>query len=87
MYDAGKFSLGSGRKKDRSRLRSVPEIASVSSVVWPVTVEDFNLNIRFDSFLAIAPEMIVIIEDQNKDVVFALPSKSVIGWTVLQSNA
>ena len=85
--NAGKFSLGSGKKKDRSRLRSVPEIGSVSSVVWQVTVEHFSLDVRLDCFLAIATEMMVIIEDQNKDVVFATPCKSVIGWTVLQSNA
>ena len=62
-------------------------MTSTSSVVWPVTVEDFCLNVRFDSYLAIAPEMIVVIEDQSKDIVFALSCKSVIGWTVLQSNA
>ena len=83
----GKFSLGSGRKKDRSRLRSVPEISSVSSVVWLVTVEDFGLDVRLECFLAIATEVMVIIDECSKDVVFALPCKVVIGWTVLQSNA
>ena len=87
LCDAGKFSLGSGRKKDRSRLRSVPDIGCLSSVTWPVTVEDFSLDARFDSFLAIATEMVVLIDDQTKDVVFAAPCKAVIGWTVLQSNA
>ena len=83
----GKFSLGSGRKKDRSRLRSVPEIGSVSSVVWLVTVEDFGLDVRLECFLAIAAEVMVTIDECSKDVVFALPCKAVIGWTVLQSNA
>ena len=83
----GKFSLGSGKKKDRCRLRSVPELSSVSSVVWSVTVEDFIRDVRLDCFLAIATEMIVIIEELNKDVLFTATCKSVIGWTVLQSNA
>lgn len=84
---SGKFSLGSGRKKDRSRLRSVPDIGSVCSVTWPVTVEDFCLDVRFDCFLAVGNEMLVLIDDRDKDVVFAVPCKAVIGWTVLQSNA
>ena len=84
---AGKFSLGSGRKKDRSRLRSVPEIGSVSSVMWPVTVEDFSVDVRFDCFLAIASEVIVLVDAQNRDVVFAATCKAVTGWTMLQSNA
>jgi len=84
---AGKFSLGSGRKKDRSRLRSVPEIGSRSSVVWPVTVEDFSVDVRFDCFLAVATEMVVIVNAQDREVVFAAPCKTVVGWTVLQSNA
>ena len=54
--------------------------------MWQVTVEDFGLDVRFDCFLAIATEMIVIIDDDSREVVFAVPSKSVIGWTVLQSN-
>jgi len=84
---AGKFSLGSGRKKDRSRLRSVPEIGSISSVVWPVTVEDFSLDVRFDCLMAVGSEMVVLVDTQSRDVVFAAPCKAVLGWTVLQSNA
>jgi len=87
LWGVGKFSLGSGRKKDRSRLRTVPEIHSISTLVWPVTVEDFSLDRRLDCSLAIGQEMLVIIDDDSKGVIFALPCCDVIGWTVLQSNA
>jgi len=84
---AGKFSLGSGRKKDRSRLRTVPDTGSISSVVWPVTVEDFSLDMRVECFMAVGCEMMVLVDAQSRVVVFATPCTAVTGWTVLQSNA
>ena len=50
-------------------------------------MEDFGLDIRLDCYLAIAPEMLVLIDEQSKDVVFAVPCKAIIGWMDLQSNA
>ena len=52
-----------------------------------MTVEDFTLDVRLDCFLGIAKEMMVVVDVENKEVVFASPCKSVIGWTVPQSNA
>jgi len=60
----------------------------MSSLVWPVTIEDFSTtDLRLDCLLALACEMIVVIDDDTKDVVFASSCNSVLGWTVLQSNA
>ena len=52
-----------------------------------MTLEDFSLDVRFDCLLAISTEMMVVIDEENKDIVCASPCKAVIGWTVLQSNA
>ncbi|XP_013415008.1 signal-induced proliferation-associated 1-like protein 2 isoform X2 [Lingula anatina] len=76
-----KFGLGSGRKKERAKQKVVPDIYAKGGVVWSVQVEDFSQNSNINCFLAIAPDSVVVIEEESKDVVFTIPSKSVIGWT------
>ena len=34
----GKFSLGSGRKKERMRIRSIPDVYARGGLVWSVQV-------------------------------------------------
>lgn len=82
----GKFSLGSGRKKDKSKLRNIPDIYCKAAVVWNVTVEDAALCTDVECFLAISYEVLVLIEEKSKGVIFTATCKSVLGWTAFQGN-
>lgn len=82
----GKFSLGSGRKKDKSKQCSIPDVFSKSAVVWSVAVDDSSLQSAVDCFFAIARDIIVIVEDQTRNVIFTTLCKSVIGWTPFQEQ-
>ena len=76
-----KFSLGSGRKKDRPKTRSVPDIYARGALSWSVIVEDFGTSETIDGFLAIGSETAVIMDDTSREVLFSLQCSSVIGWT------
>ncbi|XP_055957265.1 signal-induced proliferation-associated 1-like protein 1 isoform X1 [Patella vulgata] len=76
-----KFALGSGRKKERTKQKVVPDIFAKSAVIWNIQVEDVGSACQVESYLAIASNTIVIIEESTKDVIFTVACSSVIGWT------
>ena len=39
---SGKFSLGSGRKKDKARTRGVPDVLAKGATVWNVQVGNWG---------------------------------------------
>ncbi|XP_064624047.1 signal-induced proliferation-associated 1-like protein 1 [Lineus longissimus] len=77
----GKFGLGSGRKRDKTKQRVIPDLAVAGAIVWAVQVEDFGQSVQVDCLLGISTEMVVVIEEETRDVVFAVHCRSVIGWT------
>ncbi|XP_029648674.1 signal-induced proliferation-associated 1-like protein 2 isoform X2 [Octopus sinensis] len=81
-----KFALGSGRKKERSKQKVVPDLFAKGATVFPVKVEDFGLANRIDCIFGIAAENIVLIEESTKDVIFSVPCTKVLGWTAFTTS-
>lgn len=55
-------------------------------MVWSLCVEDASVHANVDCFLSIAWEVIVIIDEQKREVIFTTSCKSVIGWTAFQGT-
>ena len=43
---SGKFSLGSGRKKDKSKQKVIPDLFSLGTIGWSVQVRIFTTDIK-----------------------------------------
>ncbi|XP_078675422.1 signal-induced proliferation-associated 1-like protein 2 isoform X3 [Branchiostoma floridae x Branchiostoma belcheri] len=76
----GKFSL-SGKKKEKTRPRLAPELASTGAIIWDIQIEDFSTSTTVDCILGISSEMFVLVDGEVKEALFSTPCKSVIGWT------
>ncbi|XP_056023180.1 signal-induced proliferation-associated 1-like protein 1 isoform X2 [Ostrea edulis] len=81
-----KFSLGSGRKKDKVKQKVVPDIYASGAIIWNVQVEDFGSGSQTDAVLAISSEVLVIQEESSKSVIFTVHCGAIIGWTA-QANS
>lgn len=79
---SGKLTLGSGRKKDKTRLVRIPDIRSKAAVVWNVHVEDFVNVVWVSCQLGIASEVIIIVEELTSSALFTTSCQAVIGWTL-----
>ncbi|GAB1604461.1 signal-induced proliferation-associated 1-like protein 2 isoform X2 [Argonauta hians] len=77
-----KFALGSGRKKERCKVKVVPDLYTKGATVFSVKVEDFGLATRIDCILGIAAENVVLVEEVTKDVIFSVPNTKVLGWAI-----
>ncbi|XP_052272141.1 signal-induced proliferation-associated 1-like protein 2 isoform X2 [Dreissena polymorpha] len=76
-----KFAM-SGKKKDKNKLgKVVPDNFAAGAIVWMVKVEDVSLSKWVLSFLGIAAETLVIVEESTGDVIFTTHCGAVIGWT------
>ncbi|XP_074662268.1 signal-induced proliferation-associated 1-like protein 2 [Tubulanus polymorphus] len=78
----GKFGLGSGRKRDKNRQKLVPDVNAHGAIVWQVQVENFSQSNQLDCFLALGEDVLLLIEEQSKNVVFTVPCKCILGWTI-----
>ena len=85
---SSKFFLGSGRKKDRMRLRPAAAGLRVlrGALTWSVSLTDFSASREADCKLAIGWESLVLVEDTTKMIICALPCRAVIGWRKLSEN-
>lgn len=81
-----KFTLGSGRKKEKSKVKVIPDLYAKGATVFYVKIEDHGLCKEIDCFLGIAAEMIVLIEETTKDVIFTIPCSSILGWTAFTKS-
>ncbi|CAE1170042.1 SIPA1L2 [Acanthosepion pharaonis] len=81
-----KFTLGSGRKKERSKVKIVPDFHAKGATVFFVKVEDHGFSKEIDCLLGIAAEYIVFIEDNTKDVIYTIPCSSILGWTAFTNS-
>ncbi|XP_013794291.1 signal-induced proliferation-associated 1-like protein 2 [Limulus polyphemus] len=83
--DSGpKFSILSfgGKKKERSRLRFIPDSYVQGAISWHVQVEDHGQSRMIDDcLLGISIDTVVLIEENSKEVIFTCPCSSVIGWS------
>nr|KAG5714573.1 hypothetical protein BaRGS_007019 [Batillaria attramentaria] len=81
-----KFALGSGRKKEKTKQKVVPDMYAKGALVWNVQVEDMSSAVQMECMLAIAADTIVLVEAASKDVIFMVPCSTVIGWTLQASS-
>ncbi|KAL8613785.1 hypothetical protein ACOMHN_029642 [Nucella lapillus] len=81
-----KFALGSGRKKEKSKHRVVPDMYTKGALVWQVQVEDMGSAVQVESLLAVAADTIVLLDSASTDVIFTVPCSTVIGWTLQASS-
>uniref|UniRef100_A0A8C5PU65 Signal induced proliferation associated 1 like 1 n=1 Tax=Leptobrachium leishanense TaxID=445787 RepID=A0A8C5PU65_9ANUR len=80
---SGKFpfiSLAS-KKKEKSRPYPWAELHSSGAIIWIVQVEDFSNALEIESLLCISNEILALIEQETKNVIFNCSSRDVIGWT------
>ncbi|XP_011457065.3 signal-induced proliferation-associated 1-like protein 2 isoform X3 [Magallana gigas] len=81
-----KFSLGSGRKKDKAKQKVVPDMYASGAIVWNVRVEDFGSGSQVEAALAISSEVLVIQEESSKSVIFTVHCGAIIGWTATANS-
>lgn len=67
------------KKKDRHRMRFVPDAIVRGAIVWQVQIEAHSP--ALDCFLGISVDTLVLIDEQTRDTVFACPCTSVLGWS------
>ncbi|XP_064421178.1 signal-induced proliferation-associated 1-like protein 1 isoform X2 [Latimeria chalumnae] len=80
---SGKFpfiSLAS-KKKERTKPYLGAELHSLGAIVWSIHAEDYSSVSEIDCILGISNELIVLIEQDTKNVVFNCSCRDVIGWT------
>ncbi|XP_069807294.1 signal-induced proliferation-associated 1-like protein 1 isoform X4 [Dendropsophus ebraccatus] len=80
---SGKFpfiSLAS-KKKEKSKPYPDGELYSTGAIVWSVQVEDFSNALEIESLLCISNEILALIDQETKSVIFNCSSRDVIGWT------
>ncbi|XP_013787544.1 signal-induced proliferation-associated 1-like protein 2 [Limulus polyphemus] len=78
-----KFSIPSfgGKKKERNRPKFIPDNFIQGAISWKVQVEDFEELCKINCLLGISAHTIVLIEESTKEIIFACPSASVLGWS------
>ncbi|KAM9857044.1 signal-induced proliferation-associated 1-like protein 2 [Aulostomus maculatus] len=78
-----KFSLISlvGKKKECSMPRRHAHLQSVGALTWAVTARDFSHSTTTACRLAVSPELVVLIEESTRQVVFNCYCRNVIGWS------
>ncbi|XP_076314226.1 signal-induced proliferation-associated 1-like protein 1 isoform X2 [Tachypleus tridentatus] len=78
-----KFSIPSfgSKKKERNRSRFIPDSFIQGAISWKVQVEDFEEICKINCLLGISAHTIVLIEESTKEIIFACPSASVLGWS------
>ncbi|KAM8921602.1 signal-induced proliferation-associated 1-like protein 1 isoform 2-T2 [Pelodytes ibericus] len=79
---SGKFpfiSLAS-KKKEKCKPYLWAELHSSGAIVWLVQVDDFSNALEIESLLCISNEILALIEQKTKNVIFNCSSRDVIGW-------
>ncbi|XP_029454599.1 signal-induced proliferation-associated 1-like protein 1 isoform X1 [Rhinatrema bivittatum] len=80
---SGKFpfiSLAS-KKKEKSKPYPGAELHSFGAIVWNVHADDYSSAVEIECLLGISNEIVVLIEQDSKSVVFNCSCRDVIGWT------
>lgn len=70
-----------GKKKDRSVRRPRAHLQSVGGLTWTVTARDFRRSTSITCRLAISNELVVLIEEASRQVVFSCYCRDVLGWS------
>lgn len=80
---SGKFPFISLASKKKEKAKPYPwaELYSSGAIVWSVHVEDFSNALEIESLLCISNEILALLDQETKSVLFNCSSRDVIGWT------
>ncbi|KAJ8290429.1 hypothetical protein GJAV_G00012750 [Gymnothorax javanicus] len=81
---SGKFPFISlaHKRKEKSRPYLGAELRSLGAVTWQVHVEDHSAGVELEGLLAISNELLILLDQEAKAVVFNCSVRDVIGWTL-----
>ncbi|KAM4690722.1 signal-induced proliferation-associated 1-like protein 1 isoform 2-T2 [Rhinophrynus dorsalis] len=80
---SGKFPFISLASKKKEKAKPYPwaELHSTGAIVWNVQVEDFSNALEIECLLCISNDILALIDQETKSVIFNCSSRDVIGWT------
>ncbi|XP_077118242.1 signal-induced proliferation-associated 1-like protein 1 isoform X8 [Ranitomeya variabilis] len=80
---SGKFPFISLASKKKEKAKPYPwaELYSAGAIVWSVHVEDFSNALEIECLLCISNEILALLDQETKNVIFNCSSRDVIGWT------
>lgn len=80
---SGKFPFISLASKKKEKAKPYPwaELYSTGAIVWSVQVEDFSNALEIECLLCISNEILALLDQETKCVLFNCSSRDVIGWT------
>ncbi|XP_036405692.1 signal-induced proliferation-associated 1-like protein 1 isoform X2 [Megalops cyprinoides] len=81
---SGKFPFISlaHKRKEKSRPYAGAELRSLGAITWPVHAEDHSAGGELEALLAISSELLILVDQEAKAVVFNCAVRDVIGWTM-----
>ncbi|XP_071971710.1 signal-induced proliferation-associated 1-like protein 1 isoform X6 [Engystomops pustulosus] len=80
---SGKFPFISLASKKKEKAKPYPwaELYSTGAIIWNVQVEDFSNALEIECLLCISNEILALIDQETKSVIFNCSSRDIIGWT------
>ncbi|XP_029949064.1 signal-induced proliferation-associated 1-like protein 2 [Salarias fasciatus] len=75
------FNPFGGKKKERSARCTYAHLQSAGALTWGVTVPDFGRSAAVTCRLAISSELVALIQEDSRQVVFSCLCRDVIGWS------
>uniref|UniRef100_A0A3B3VIB0 Signal-induced proliferation-associated 1 like 2 n=1 Tax=Poecilia latipinna TaxID=48699 RepID=A0A3B3VIB0_9TELE len=79
------ISLG-GKKKERLAPHPLAYLQSAGALTWSVTVRDPRSSVAVACRLAVSSELLVLIEEAGRKVVFHCSCRDVIGWNTAHGS-
>ncbi|KAJ8288874.1 hypothetical protein COCON_G00015330, partial [Conger conger] len=81
---SGKFPFISlaHKRKEKTRPYTGAELRSLGAITWAVHVEDHSAGAELEGLLAVSNELLVLLDQEAKAVVFNCSVRDVIGWTL-----
>jgi len=77
--------FGSSRRSRASRVSRDWQFIGNSeikgAIVWSMSVDDFGQSILVDCLVGISSDTLIVIEESTKQIIFACPNHSILGWT------
>ncbi|KAG8560881.1 hypothetical protein GDO81_015172 [Engystomops pustulosus] len=85
---SGKFPFISLASKKKEKAKPYPwaELYSTGAIIWNVQVEDFSNALEIECLLCISNEILALIDQETKSVIFNCSSRDIIGWTSNNTN-
>ncbi|XP_055915849.1 signal-induced proliferation-associated 1-like protein 1 isoform X2 [Eupeodes corollae] len=81
-----KFSIFPNRKKEKMKIQFYGDLSQRGAICWRIMLQDHGLDQESDCFLGISTETFVIIEGSSRTVIFSMPTRSILGWTIYDDS-